>query len=126
MKNFLARMLLFVFAAGANAASTDDLLEPEKAFRMSARALGAAGVEVRFAIADGYYMYRETFRARRGFGVNVVEQALLADHLDLKSVRFHRVIDPCVPAITFLLLVVQRACACIAAGLRLQERAARE
>ena len=62
MKNFLARMLLFVFAAGANAASTDDLLEPEKAFRMSARALGAAGVEVRFAIADGYYMYREKFR----------------------------------------------------------------
>ena len=60
MKNILAAWLLFAFAAGAGA--TDDLLEPEKAFRMSARALDPTRVEVRFAIADGYYMYREKFR----------------------------------------------------------------
>jgi thioredoxin:protein disulfide reductase len=42
--------------------STDNLLEPEKAFRFSARALDAGSIEVRFAIADGYYMYRERFR----------------------------------------------------------------
>jgi thiol:disulfide interchange protein DsbD len=41
--------------------SADDLLEPEKAFRFSARALDGA-VEVDFAIADGYYMYRDKFR----------------------------------------------------------------
>jgi len=40
---------------------TEDLLEPEKAFRFSARATEGA-VEVQFAIADGYYMYRERFR----------------------------------------------------------------
>ncbi|MGH8732081.1 MAG: protein-disulfide reductase DsbD [Burkholderiales bacterium] len=40
---------------------TDELLEPEKAFRFSARVVDDA-VEVRFAIADGYYMYRERFR----------------------------------------------------------------
>ena len=39
-----------------------DLLEPEKAFRISARALDAKSVEVSFAIADGYYMYRDKFR----------------------------------------------------------------
>jgi thiol:disulfide interchange protein DsbD len=42
--------------------AADDLLEPEKAFRFSARALDGATVEVTFAIADGYYMYRERFK----------------------------------------------------------------
>ena len=42
--------------------STDNLLEPEKAFRFSARALDANSIEVHFVIADGYYMYRERFR----------------------------------------------------------------
>jgi thiol:disulfide interchange protein DsbD len=42
--------------------STAELLEPEKAFAMSARALDARTVEVGFAIADGYYMYRERFK----------------------------------------------------------------
>jgi len=44
------------------AAGTDDLLEPEKAFRISVRAIDAGAVEISFAIADGYYMYRERFR----------------------------------------------------------------
>jgi thiol:disulfide interchange protein DsbD len=39
-----------------------DLLEPEKAFRFSARSLEDDALEVRFAIADGYYMYRERFK----------------------------------------------------------------
>lgn len=38
------------------------LLEPEKAFRISARALDAHSVEVEFRIAEGYYMYRDRFR----------------------------------------------------------------
>src|SRR5258706_191870 len=46
----------------SRAASADDLLEPDKAFRFSARALDAGTVEVRYAIADGYYLYRERFR----------------------------------------------------------------
>jgi len=40
---------------------TDELLEPDKAFRFSARALDPGTVEVRYAIADGYYLYRERF-----------------------------------------------------------------
>jgi thiol:disulfide interchange protein DsbD len=42
--------------------ASDELLEPEKAFRLSARPLDARTVEVNFAIADGYYMYRDKFR----------------------------------------------------------------
>jgi len=42
--------------------SAAELLEPEKAFAMSARAADAQTVEVSFAIADGYYMYRERFK----------------------------------------------------------------
>ena len=65
MKRFFAAFLVFVLASSAHAQffrkSADELLEPEKAFRFSARVLEGA-VEVRFAIADGYYMYRDKFR----------------------------------------------------------------
>jgi len=40
----------------------DELLEPEKAFQFAARAIDARTLEVHFAIADGYYMYRDKFR----------------------------------------------------------------
>jgi thiol:disulfide interchange protein DsbD len=39
-----------------------ELLEPEQAFRLSARARDAQTVDVRFEIADGYYLYRNKFR----------------------------------------------------------------
>jgi len=60
----MIRILLLVLAllGTAHAANPIDLLEPEKAFHMSARALDARTVEVSFAIADGYYMYRERFK----------------------------------------------------------------
>ena len=61
-------MLLLVLAAAALPAAAqfkpggaDNLLEPEKAFRFSARVLGDSSVEVRYAIADGYYLYRDRF-----------------------------------------------------------------
>ena len=41
---------------------SDELLEPEKAFQFTARAVDARTLEVRFLIADGYYMYRDKFR----------------------------------------------------------------
>jgi thiol:disulfide interchange protein DsbD len=50
--------LLALLAAAV--ASAADLLDPEQAFRFSARALDGA-VEVRFVIADGYYLYRDRF-----------------------------------------------------------------
>src|SRR6267378_3198313 len=55
-------LLLLCALPPARAANADDLLEPDKAFRFSALALDAATVEVHYAIADGYYLYRERFR----------------------------------------------------------------
>src|SRR3989442_6271608 len=58
----LVLLLLFAALPPARAAGADDLLEPDKAFRFSARALDARTVEVRYGIADGYYLYRDRFR----------------------------------------------------------------
>jgi thiol:disulfide interchange protein DsbD len=67
LKRALAFLLALLLAAPAAAqlklgGAADKLLEPEKAFRFSARALDAASVEVHFAIASGYYMYRDRFK----------------------------------------------------------------
>ena len=64
MKRILVAFLWLALAAPAFAQlfkKADELLEPEKAFRFSARALDGA-IEVKFVIADGYYMYRDKFR----------------------------------------------------------------
>jgi thiol:disulfide interchange protein DsbD len=64
VKRILTGLLLLALVAPAGAQlfkKSDELLEPEKAFRFSARAAGGE-VEVSFAIADGYYMYRDKFR----------------------------------------------------------------
>jgi thiol:disulfide interchange protein DsbD len=61
----MTRILLLWLALASvapSALSQQDLLEPEQAFRFSARALAADAIEIRFEIADGYYMYRERFR----------------------------------------------------------------
>ena len=67
MKRILPFLLALCVAAPALGqlklgGSADDLLEPEKAFRFSARVLDASSIEVRYAIADGYYLYRERFK----------------------------------------------------------------
>jgi thiol:disulfide interchange protein DsbD len=63
MRRLVVIVLLLLSALPpARAANADDLLEPDKAFRFSARALDAGTVEVRYGIADGYYLYRERFR----------------------------------------------------------------
>src|SRR3569832_662472 len=49
-------LLLAPFALAA-----DDFLDPEAAFKFSARMIDAKTAEVIYAIADGYYMYRERF-----------------------------------------------------------------
>ena len=54
--------LLFAAApAAAQLFGSDELLDPEKAFRIAARALDRRAVEVEFRIAPGYYLYRDRF-----------------------------------------------------------------
>src|SRR5574340_329163 len=43
-------------------ANAEDFLDPEVAFKFSARALDAETLEARWQIADGYYMYRNKFK----------------------------------------------------------------
>ncbi|MGN6263985.1 MAG: protein-disulfide reductase DsbD [Ralstonia sp.] len=56
-------VMLFVAVATLpmRALAADDFLPPEQAFRFSATQVDGQTVEVKFAIADGYYMYRERF-----------------------------------------------------------------
>jgi thiol:disulfide interchange protein DsbD len=61
MRRLLIALLLSI-APAAHAAGQDDLLEPDKAFRFSAQALDSGTAEIRYRIADGYYLYRDRFR----------------------------------------------------------------
>ena len=56
-------LLLVLLAATATGRMVypQDLLEPDKAFRFSVRALDASALEVRYRIAEGYYLYRDKF-----------------------------------------------------------------
>ncbi|AMP02907.1 thioredoxin family protein [Collimonas pratensis] len=54
-------MFAMLFAFALAHADEDDYLAPEVAFKFSARMADAKTAEVTYAIADGYYMYRERF-----------------------------------------------------------------
>ena len=67
---YCALSLLFLLAAPATPArAAEEFLDPSIAFRVSARMEGERTAVVTYAIADGYYMYRERFR----FTANGVE-----------------------------------------------------
>lgn len=53
---------MLLFAGSPLARAADDFLDPEAAFKMTARALDARSVEVAFEIAPGYYLYRDQFK----------------------------------------------------------------
>jgi len=53
--------VLFLVSLCAHAGEAD-LLDAEQAFRFSAHSTGANMLEVRYQIADGYYLYRDKFK----------------------------------------------------------------
>jgi len=55
-------LMLFALLAVCARAFAQDFLEPEAAFRFSARMADGGTAEVSFDIADGYYMYRDRFK----------------------------------------------------------------
>jgi len=61
LKHLLTFVWLLALAVPAGA-SGQDLLEPDQAFRFSARVLGSDALEVRYQVAPGYYMYRDKFK----------------------------------------------------------------
>lgn len=73
-----AAKALFAALAGLLLATSvfaaDDFLEPDQAFRLSARALDDKRIEVRFDIAPGYYLYHERLKAEAApAGVKLAE-----------------------------------------------------
>src|SRR5688572_24661423 len=58
----LLRLLLLLLLAAPAWGAEQDLLEPDDAFRFSARVLGPDAIEVRYQIARGYYLYRDKFK----------------------------------------------------------------
>ena len=59
----LSRILALLLSLSLHGlAVAQELLDPAVAFKFSAQALDAANIEVRFKIADGYYMYRNRFK----------------------------------------------------------------
>ena len=63
MQSNLYRILALLLAFSLHGfAAAQNLLPPEVAFKFSARALDAGTLEVRYRIADGYYMYRDKFK----------------------------------------------------------------
>src|SRR5688572_21414562 len=65
LKHPLLRLFIALWLAAlapATLAGEPDLLEPDAAFRFSARVLGPDEVEVRYQVAPGYYLYRDKFK----------------------------------------------------------------
>src|SRR3954467_9375885 len=50
------------WAALAPTSAAEEFLDPDKAFKVSARPAGDKVVEVTFEVAPGYYLYREQFK----------------------------------------------------------------
>ena len=61
-------------------AAEEDLLDPEKAFRFSARMVDPANVEAQFQIAKGYYLYKDKIKFSAE-GVKLGQPALPAGHV---------------------------------------------
>jgi thiol:disulfide interchange protein DsbD len=58
----MIRWLFSLFLVLATLAHGDEFLDPAVAFKPSARAIDGQTIELRFAIAEGYYLYRDKFR----------------------------------------------------------------
>lgn len=57
----LLRLFFLSLTLASLSAHAQELLDPEQAFRFSARVIDAQTVEARWEIAPGYYMYRDKF-----------------------------------------------------------------
>ena len=55
-------MVFFLLFSSWASAGEAELLEPEQAFKFSARALDGQTLEVRYQVAEGYYLYKGKFK----------------------------------------------------------------
>jgi thiol:disulfide interchange protein DsbD len=83
------------------ASHADELLEPEQAFKFSAHLLDASHIEVRYQIADGYYLYRKKFKfALKGasLGTPTFPAGIIKNDATFGSVEtYHKVVRVSLP-----------------------------
>ena len=65
-------LLVLLLALQVPSSADEGFLDPEDAFRFSARLISPDLFEVRYRIADGYYMYRDRFHFDAGPGAIVL------------------------------------------------------
>ena len=53
---------LLAFGTAGRSVAADEFLEPDQAFKVTARALDERTIEVSFKVAPGYYLYREQLK----------------------------------------------------------------
>ncbi|MBQ0943320.1 protein-disulfide reductase DsbD [Ideonella sp. 4Y16] len=76
MRLFRLFTLLLIALGALLSARAADFLEPDQAFKLSAQAAGPDAVQLRFDIADGYYLYRERFKFVAADGATLGEPEL--------------------------------------------------
>jgi len=62
IKKIIFLCLLSIASQSAFALNTDEILPPNQAFKVSAKALAADQIEISWDIAEGYYLYRNKMR----------------------------------------------------------------
>jgi len=125
MSNFfqfwLRILVLAILNAGAvGALAAEEFLDPEAAFKLTARAADDRTVELSFTVAPGYYLYREPFRfvaSEATLGpANFPPGKVKFDETFQKDVETHRgVVRISIPVqqapSRFLLMVSNQGCA---------------
>lgn len=112
--------LVLLFAGAHLARAEEDFLDPEIAFKLTARAVDARTVEVSYTVAPGYYLYREQFKFAAN-GATLGEPVLPAgktkfDETFQKTVETYRDVVRIAISVTqaaskFQLLVTNQGCA---------------
>jgi len=91
--NKLIRLLLAFPLLWGALAQAQEFLDPEVAFKFSARAVDATTLEARWQIADGYYMYRDKFKfdlAGGKLGAPVLPAGKMKDDENFGKVEVYR------------------------------------
>lgn len=113
---------LLLLATGLQAwAGNDDFLPPEQAFALTTRVLDAHSVELKFDVADGYYLYRERLSLEARPAVGALQMELPAGKVKFdenfqKEVEIYRrglTLRVALPQVTqpFVLSVTSQGCA---------------
>lgn len=123
LRSLYAAMLLLAALLASTVATTvaraDDFLDPEVAFKFSAKMIDAKTAEVTYTIADGYYMYREHFKfsaqgAKLGTPVYPAGQIHFDETFQKNVETYHHSVSVKLPVQangTFTLVSVGQGCA---------------